>query len=278
MDMQMTFALILPVAFGGALLVYLAGKVSGALRNVLAVLAAAAPVVLVAMHYGRDVRVDYYALPFLDTDLALRTNTLAWFFAIAVAAIGLLCVVFSLRYMQGKERLDFYYSIMLFVNAAMLGVVFSADLISFFVFWEVMSWATYLLISYRGGKAIAAGLKYMVMSIVGSCAMLLAIASLYAKCGTFEIGALAPEMQGMSTGYTLFILLMFTVAFAIKNAVVPLHTWLPDAYGEAVSPFTAVLSGMLTRMGVYGFLLVMFVILPWKLVLGMRLSWAVDFH
>ena len=261
MDMETSFALILPMAFAGALLVYLAGKVSAALRNVLAVLLAAATVVLVAVLYGQDVRLDYYALPFLGTELALRTNALAWLFAITVAAIGLLSIVFSLRYMQGGERLGFYYFAMLVVNAAMLGIVFSADLISLFVFWEVMSWSTYLLISYRGGKAVAAGLKYMVMSIAGSCAMLLAIASLYATCGTLDLHGVAQEISKASPGYTLFVLLMFVLGFGIKNAIVPLHVWLPDAHSEAVSPFSAVLSSVLVRMGIYGLMVVMYGIL-----------------
>jgi len=254
MAMETSFALILPVAF-------LAGKVSPALRNVVAVLAAAVSVLLVAVLYGQNLKLDYYALPFLGVELAMRTDALAWFFAIAVAAIGLLSIVFSLRYMQGRERLDFYYFAMLVVNAAMLGIVFSADLLSLFVFWEVMSWSTYLLISYRGGKAVAAGLKYMVMSIAGSCAMLLAIASLYATCGTLDLHGVAQGIAKASPGYSLFILLMFVLGFGIKNAIVPLHVWLPDAHSEAVSPFSAVLSSVLVRMGVYGLMLVMYGVL-----------------
>ena len=260
MDAETLLAMILPVAFGGAVLAYLVGKVSAALRNVVAVLTAVATVVLVAVLYGRDVRLGYYALPFLGAELALRANALAWFFAIAVAAINLLTIVFSLRYMQGGERLDFYYFAMLVVNAAMLGIVFSADLISLFVFWEVMSWSTYLLISARGGKAVAAGLKYMVMSIAGSCAMLLAIASLYATGGALDIAGAARGIADASGGYRLFILIMFLLGFGIKNAIVPLHVWLPDAHSEAVSPFSAVLSSVLVRMGLYGMMVVLYAI------------------
>jgi len=72
-----------------------------------------------------------------------------------------------------------------------------------------------------------------------------------------EISAL---IASASSGYILFVLIIFSIAFGIKNAVMPLHTWLPDSYAEAPSPFTAVLSGMLTRMGIYGFLLIMYVI------------------
>ncbi len=261
MGMEQVFALILPVAFGGAVLGYLGGKLSAGVRNIVAVLTAAATVVLVAMLYGQNVKLDYYSLPFLEAELALRSDALGWLFAITVAVIGLLSIIFSLRYMQDKDRLNFYYSMMLIVNAAMLGIVFSADLISLFVFWEVMSWSTYLLISYRGGKAAGAALKYMVMSIAGSCMMLLGIASIYTTCGTFDLGGVGQEIAKASPGYTLFVLLMFVLGFGIKNAIVPLHVWLPDAHSEAVSPFSAVLSSVLVRMGIYGLMVVMYGIL-----------------
>ncbi|MFO8014452.1 MAG: proton-conducting transporter membrane subunit [Phycisphaerae bacterium] len=257
----MEIAFLLSLAFVGALLVYVTGRFSARTRNVLAVLVALVPVVWVAMLYGRSLRVAYYSLPILDATLTLRSNPLAWFFAMAVAVIGLCAIVFSLEYMKGRERLPFYYAAMLLVNGSMLGIVLSGDLISFYIFWEIMSWSTYLVISYRGGRAVAAGLKYIVMSMAGSCAMLLAIASVYVQCGTLEIEAVAEAMQGASAGYALFILLMFAVGFGIKNAVMPLHTWLPDAHSEAVSPFSAVLSGILVRMGMYGFVLIMYGVL-----------------
>lgn len=257
----MQIAILLAIVLLAPLAVYLAGRLRSGARNALAVLVAMVPVVWLALLYGRTAQVDYYRLPFLDLTLSLRLNALGWFFAMAVAAIGLLSILFSVGYMKGKERLNFYYAAMLLVNGSMLGIVLSGDLISLYVFWEIMSWSTYLVISYRGGRAVAAGLKYMVMSIVGSCAMLLAIVSLLVRCGTLEIEALAGAMQGASPGYALFILLMFVIGFGIKNAILPLHTWLPDAHSEAVSPFSAVLSGILVRMGMYGFILIMYGVL-----------------
>jgi formate hydrogenlyase subunit 3/multisubunit Na+/H+ antiporter MnhD subunit len=150
---------------------------------------------------------------------------------------------------------------MLFINASMLGTVLSGDLISFFIFWEMMSWSTYLLISYKGGRAIGAGLKYIIMSIIGSLTMLVAIISLYNRFGTLEITALSSQMQTAPIDYTLFILILFSIAFVIINAFWPFHTWLPDAHAEAVSPFSSVLSAVLVRKGMYGLYLFMYVIL-----------------
>ena len=257
----MQLAVLLSIAFLGALAVYPAGKCSASARNRMAVVVALVPVVWLAVVYGHTPRLDYYSLPFLNVTLSLRLDPLAWFFAMAVAVIGLLSIVFSLEYMRGKERLNFYYSAMLLVNASMLAIVLSGDLISLYVFWEIMSWVTYLVISYKGGKAVAAGLKYMMMSIAGSCAMLLAIVSLYVHYQTLEFETLSSAMQNASAGYVLFVVLMFTIGFGVKNAMMPLHTWLPDAHSEAVSTFSAVLSGILVRMGMYGFILILYAIL-----------------
>jgi NADH-quinone oxidoreductase subunit M len=96
--------------------------------------------------------------------------------------------------------------------------------------------------------------------------MLIAIVSLYVTFGSVDIVAITTAMSGATVGYAVFILMMFSLAFGIKNALLPLHPWLPSAYAESPTPFTAVLGGMLTRLGVYGFLLVMYVMIGMPLV------------
>ncbi len=264
----MSLDLLLIVAFSGALLTYIFGKISSNMRNAFGVVVSLALVVMVALLYGQTEEKIFYS-GFLNLPLILRTNMLAWFFAISVSALGLLCIVFSLSYMKERERGDFYYLMMLLINGAMLGIVFSGDLVSFFIFWEVMSWSTFLLISYNRGKALFAGMKYIIMSILGSVAMLIGMLSLYATYDTLNIMTLSTLISSASSGYLLFLSIIFCIAFAIKNAVMPLHTWLPEAYAEAPSPFTAVLSGMLTRMGMYGFLLILYVIVGAARVLNL---------
>jgi len=264
----MSLDLLLIVAFSGALLTYIFGKISSNMRNAFGVVVSLALVVMVALLYGQTEEKIFYS-GFLNLPLILRTNMLAWFFAISVSALGLLCIVFSLSYMKERERGDFYYLMMLLINGAMLGIVFSGDLVSFFIFWEVMSWSTFLLISYNRGKALFAGMKYIIMSILGSVAMLIGMLSLNATYDTLNIMTLSTLISPASSGYLLFLSIIFCIAFAIKNAVMPLHTWLPEAYAEAPSPFTAVLSGMLTRMGMYGFLLILYVIVGAARVLNL---------
>jgi formate hydrogenlyase subunit 3/multisubunit Na+/H+ antiporter MnhD subunit len=251
--------IILVVAFGGAFITYLSGKISKKVRDIFAVLVSLALAVMVAFLYNNPVRHTFYS-EFLDFPLILKTDTLSWFFAITIAIVGSLAVIFSLSYIREKERTDFYYLMILLVNAGMIGIVFSGDLISFYIFWEVMSWGTFLLISYNRGPALPAGIKYIVMSIAGSVAMITGMLALYSYYRTFTIAELSGYLSSASPGFVLFIFILFFIAFGIKNAVWPFHTWLPPAHSEAPSPFSAILSGILVRMGMYGFLVIFFVI------------------
>ena len=264
----MSLEFLLIIAFGGALLTYLSGKISFRLRDFLAVLISCVLVALVASLYGGSSGKTFYP-GFLGLPLILRLNMLSWFFAITITVIGALSIIFSLSYIRGREKTCFYYLMMLLVNAAMLGIVLSGDLISFYIFWEIMSWSAFLLICYNRGPALAAGMKYIIMSIVGSVAMLMAILSLYTTYGTLTISELGPLISSASSGYIIFILILFFIAFGIKNAVWPFHTWLPPAHSEAPSPFSAVLSGILVRMGMYGFLLIIFTVVGLKIFVGL---------
>ncbi len=269
----MSLELLISVAFGGAFLTYFAGKISYKLRNWIAVLNALALVILTSFFYGQDIE---KSLPFgfLGLEFVIRINMVSWFFAITIVGIGLLSIIYSIRYIENEDKLDYYYFTTLFINASMLGTVLCGDLISFFIFWEMMSWSTYLLISYKGGnKALFAGIKYIIMSIIGSLAMLVGIISLYTHFGTVEITALAELIQGASVQYTLFILILFSISFTIINAFWPAHTWLPDAHAEAVSPFSSILSAVLVRKGMYGLYLFMYMILGINVLNKLSLGW-----
>jgi len=268
----MSLEVLLAIALGGSLVTYLLSGVNARLRDGFAVLVSLAVAAGVASLYGRSDSTAFQT-GFLGMRLVLRTGPLPWLFAMTVSSIGCLSVIFSLAYMRGRERTGFYYAMLLLIDAAMLGVVLSGDLLSLFIFWEVMSWSTFLLISYNGGPALAAGMKYFVMSITGSLAMLVGVVLVYATAGTLALPGVAAAVSTASSGFRLAVLLLFGVAFAVKNAVWPFHAWLPPAHSEAPSPFSAVLSGVLIKMGVYGFLLLMYVVVGMRgfLSLGWRL-------
>jgi NADH-quinone oxidoreductase subunit M len=257
----MILEILVIVGLAAPLLGVVIGRGRPRVRSVYSLLAALFPLVVLATMYGRTITVQYAHVPFLGIDLSLRLTPLSWFFGIAVSVIGFFALVYSFSYMKDRKRLDLFYFLFLLVNGGMLGVVLSGDLFTFYILWEIMSVSTFMSISFNGKVALSAGIKYILFSIIGSSAMLIAIASLYVDFGTVDIVALTTAMSGATVGYAIFVLMMFSLAFGIKNAIVPFHTWLPDAYAESVTPFSAVLSGMLTRLGIYGFLLAMYVLI-----------------
>jgi len=267
----MSLGLLLLIAMGGSAVTYVLGGLSERLRDAVAVLVSLTVAVGVALLYGRSFE-STLCTGFLGIPLLLRIGPLSWLFAMTVASVGCLSVIFSLSYMRGRERTGFYYAALLLVQAAMLGVTLAGDLLSLFIFWEIMSWSTFLLISYNGGSALAAGMKYFVMSIVGSLSMLVGVVLVYVAFGTVQLSGVAASLGAASPGYVLAVLLLFGAAFGVKSAVWPFHAWLPPAHSEAPSPFSAVLSGVLIKMGFYGFLLLMYVLIGMRgfLELGWR--------
>ena len=109
-----------------------------------------------------------------------------------------------------------------------------------------------MLITLGGsGERIRAGTIYIVVALLSSVLFLVAIAMIYAACGTVNLAQLALRLPEIDPGVRLVLQVMLLLAFAIKAAVFPLSAWLPDSYPTAPAPVTAVFAGLLTKVGVY---------------------------
>ena len=172
-----------------------------------------------------------------------------------------------------------FCALMLLTQAALYGTFTAQNFVLWFLFFEMSLIPSFLLIKLWGGEnRDRAALKFFVYTFLGSVAMLLAFIGIYLTHGTFDFAALATVGKvGLLTGNSAW--LAFTGVFlglAVKTALFPFHTWLPDAYENAPVGATMVLSALLSKMGVYGFvrlLLPMFpnelrAIAPWLLALA----------
>ncbi len=163
------------------------------------------------------------------------------------------------------HRIKTYFGLLLLLEMGLLGVFSSLDLILFYVFWETVFIPTYLLISIWGGpKREAAALKFLIYMLLGSLVMLVGILLIYFKSGltplSFDIPKLATTTIPLDIQRLAFAALL--VGFAVKVPIFPFHTWLPDAYTEAPTVVTILMSGALAAMGTYGFLRLALPILP----------------
>lgn len=158
-----------------------------------------------------------------------------------------------------NERAKNYFALMLIFSGAMIGAMVSLDLFLFYVFFELMLVPAFFLIgNYGGPERVKATVKFVVYTIVGSLFMFVAILYLaiqhHAVAGSwsFQLADLiATPLAGAPMWWAF---LAFTLAFAIKAGLFPFHTWAPDTYVEAPSPVTFLVSGVMGKIGVYGFI------------------------
>ncbi|MCK4477344.1 hypothetical protein KAU88_02305 [Candidatus Bathyarchaeota archaeon] len=193
----------------------------------------------------------------------LKIDMLSVFMASLFTITGLFAVVYSIRYMEHDTGLTEYYTLLLGMIAGMTGVVFAGDFFTLFVFWELMCLTSYALVAFRKQRweAIEAGFKYLIMSAAGSATILLAMSFLYGMTGTVNFAGLAARLNNATPDGWLYVTLtLIIVGFGIKAAIVPFHTWLPDAHSAAPSPISAVLSGVMVPTGAYALIRILILV------------------
>jgi len=180
------------------------------------------------------------------------------FFSLAVALLasflGLMVTIYSIKYMEHDNNLNAYYSLLLFLIAAVIGVAFAGDLLTLFVFYELMGVTSYSLVAFYKEKAepIEAAIKYLIMGAIGSAVILYAFSLIYGLTGTLNIAYVANYFRSAAPQpFSYVILILLIGGFGVKAAIVPMHSWLIDAHPSAPSGISAMLSGVVIKGGLY---------------------------
>ena len=190
-------------------------------------------------------------------------DVLGVFVSGSIAFLGFLAAVYSFKYMERESRLTEYYTLVLLMMAGMTGIALSGDFFTLFIFWELMSLSSYVLVAFLKSRwgPIEAGFKYLIMSATAGAFLLLSMSFLYGMTGTLNFAQLAASLRGAAVTPWMFVLLSsLIIGFGVKSAIVPLHTWLPDAHPEAPSPISALLSGIVIETGLYGLTRVLYLL------------------
>ncbi|MEA5623753.1 NAD(P)H-quinone oxidoreductase subunit 4 [Nostoc sp. UHCC 0251] len=170
--------------------------------------------------------------------------------------------IFSAWQVDHRPRL--FYFLMLVLYSAQVGVFVAKDLLLFFIMWEVELIPVYLLVCIWGGQRRRyAATKFLLYTAAASIFILVAALAMGLYGGgdmTFDITALANKEFPL--GLQLLLYAGLLIAFGVKLAVFPMHTWLPDAHGEASSPVSMILAGVLLKMGGYGLIRLNLELLP----------------
>ncbi len=246
---------ILGITFGAALLTFLLHHLVPKLRNIVAILAVGA-----TGYIAWQMPTDSYMMHFTigSFDIVWGNSAYSQLFAILIAVLGLFALIYSHGFMAGKDRLGYYYMNFLIAIGGMYGIVYSQDLVSLFFFWEIMTWSSFLLVIYCCKEAQQVGLKYFIFSAIGAYSILIALVLIYASLGSVTYIKVFAGFSSMSFEVQLSAVILMLIGFGVKSAIMPLHVWAPAAYSRSPLAFTAVFSGALSKMGVFGIGIVLF--------------------
>jgi len=178
-----------------------------------------------------------------------------------------LIILSSFRHTYTKGRL--FYSLILFMQAALVGVFVARDAFLFYIFWELALIPIYFIsLLWGGNDRLRITFKFFVYTLAGSLFMLVGIIYLYLQVkattgiGSFDINAFYSVGKQLDLTTQRYLFWAFFAAFAIKMPIFPFHTWQPDTYTASPAPGTMLLSGIMLKMGIYGVIRWMLPIIP----------------
>jgi NADH-quinone oxidoreductase subunit M len=200
--------------------------------------------------------VDVSWLPALDVRFHLGVDGISLPLVLLTALLTLLCAIHTVGSTPEPGRPRHLLALMLLLEVGVLGTFVAADLIVFFVFFEIVLIPMYFLINIWGGpgRRVAAA-KFILYTLLGSALMLIGFLVIYSQAGTFDMVRLGQAHGAhITAGIQLLAFVLLMLGFGIKSPMWPLHTWLPDAHTEAPTVGSVLLAGVLLKMGTYGFI------------------------
>ncbi len=254
-----SWTLLLPVAWpllAGLAAAFVPGLGQGKMGRALLMLTLAAELVLLLpILAAREMSCRLMTLSD-QLPILLRADAAGMFFAAVMAFVWAAAGLYAIGYMphEGGERR--FYAFYLMTLGALMGLCFAATMVTLYLFYEAMTLLTFPLVLHSGRKeAVAAGIKYLIYSVVGASLALLGLLLLapFTDGLTFAPGGvLAAEKANGREGLVLAAVFVMLLGFGAKAGMFPLHGWLPTAHPQAPSPASAVLSGVITKAGVLG--------------------------
>lgn len=197
----------------------------------------------------------------LGVGLRWKVDFVSAFFSVVVAAVWFLATVFAREYMAHEHSQTRFFSDSIFTLGSTLGVFVAGDLFTLFLFFELMTFAAYMLVIHEQDRdSMSAGNVYLYMSVAGGLILLAAIFILQYVAGhtRFESALQALITHGISPW---LVLAMVIGGFGVKAGLIPLHIWLPRAHPVAPAPASALLSALMIKTGAYGFFRFLYVFL-----------------
>lgn len=258
--MEGLFLILVFFPMAGALVSYLADRKAGGknVRDAAAILTGVIifAVMCVLACSGRGS--ELYVPEICGMGLHFSLDGFRSVYGVTAAFMWMMTLLFSREYLGHEEHIGRYYFFQLMTLGATLGVFLSADLFTTFIFFEVMSFTSYVWVVQEETKgAVKAAGTYLAVAVIGGMVLLMGLFLLYHTLGTLEMSELLLAAAACEKKDILYIAGVCTlVGFGAKAGAFPLHIWLPKAHPVAPAPASALLSGILTKAGIFGVLAV----------------------
>lgn len=188
--------------------------------------------------------------------IAIGLSTEGLVIAYGVIVIGTFIAWFSLAYMKSARRI--YYPLLLVIISTTAAAVLSINLATLYIFFEISTLSTAILVTYRRGRAFEAATKFVVLNSVGSSFTLIALILMFVNYGTLDISSFG----SISSNAILLISLFLFIGLGTKIGVVPMHSWVPDTYTEAPTPVSAFLAGTVKAATAFILIRILFAMHP----------------
>lgn len=255
----MSFLMLLPVLFpmlAGLLVLFLPKLDDPRLRKTVTIAVLCGNVaLLLPMLFLGDATQPLFILSD-DLPVFLHTDVLGKVFAVVMCFVWAAAGVYSFEYMAHEGHEKRYYGLYLLTLGVLMGLCMAGSIVTFYMFYEAMTLLTMPLVMHTGKKdAVAAGIKYLIYSVIGASLALLGIFVLSPYVTTFSFlpgGVLDAAKSAGHEPLILATVFAMLIGFGTKAGLFPMHGWLPTAHPAAPSPASAVLSGVITKAGVLG--------------------------
>lgn len=252
---------------GGGLLMFFKNSSSATLKNIALGTSLAVLFISVYVWFSYStltpnaLDIKYAWIPELNLNFHLGVDGIGLLMLLLTAVLVPLIIVSTFKY--DYENPSAFYALILFAEVALVCVFLAKDVFLFYFFFEAALVPVYFIAALWGGKSASkVTFKMFVYTIFGSLFMLVALIFLYMQGQTANIQDLVATAKSMPPLTQGLLFWCFFVAFAIKMPVLPFHTWQPDAYTKSPTAATMLLSGLLSKMGVYGIIRILLPLSP----------------
>lgn len=208
------------------------------------------PAVLGPEHIYQE---EYFWIPVvLNSQFTLFVDGISLSMIIMTLVLVLAAVIYSVNYMEGKKNLATYYALMTLLIVGLIGVFMAENLLLFYFFWELMIVPAYFILGNWGYKdAYKTAFKFFIYTHAGAVFIILGIGGIFMLTGSLDMFDVSTLLMSADATLVKWVLIAVTAGFAVKMAIVPVHSWLPDAHSDAPAPMSALLSGVLISAGAY---------------------------